>query len=142
LVAAVPHVLPGSLLSALVGAFANEIVTVACGLAVLAIASRSLNAGTPRQLLAHPVLVKLGEWSFAFYLVHGTVVYIALATLGVRPESWLNLLWFAALLVPSIVLAALLHGWVERPLEKRMRRWKDERDRRRTPAEPQAQGVS
>jgi peptidoglycan/LPS O-acetylase OafA/YrhL len=37
-------------------------------------------------------------------------------------------------LVPSIALAWALHAFVERPIEKRLRRWKDGRDQRRSGA--------
>lgn len=119
---------PISAVARVVAAFGNEIVTIGCAVAVLAIAVKTLRGA--RSLLAHPVAVKLGEWSFTFYLVHATIIYTVLSVLGPRPESWLNLLWFAALFVPSLIAAALLHRWVERPIEKRMRRWKDRRDSR------------
>jgi peptidoglycan/LPS O-acetylase OafA/YrhL len=73
------------------------------------------------------VLVKLGEWSFAFYLVHATLIYTAFALFGLQQPSWWNLLWFALLFVVALVTAAVLHQLVERPVEKRMRAWKDSR---------------
>lgn len=124
-----PHYLPGSAAATLVSTFANELVTVACALAILAVATRSVQGGG--SVFAHPVHVKLGEWSFAFYLVHATFMYIVLTFLGPQPASWTNLLWFAGLLAIDIAGAAALHQLVERPIEKRLRLWKDARDLRR-----------
>lgn len=75
--------------------------------------------------------MRLGEWSFAFYLVHATFIYLALRIFGYQEASWLNLVWFAVLLAVNLVAAWALHSFVERPLEKRMRRWKDRRDKAR-----------
>jgi peptidoglycan/LPS O-acetylase OafA/YrhL len=68
-------------------------------------------------------LVALGEWSFAFYLIHATLIYAALGVFGLQPIGWINLLWCAGLLAVAIALAACLHLGVERPLESRMRAW-------------------
>ncbi len=109
--------------------FTNELFTVACGLAIVALASRTLRGH--RSHFESPVQVKLGEWSFAFYLVHATFIYLALRILGHQGTSWRNLGWFAALLAIDLVAAWALHRFVERPAEKRLRRWKDRRDQRR-----------
>lgn len=124
-VVVLPRIAPGSLPAILVQGFANELVIVGCGLVVLALAVRSVAGG--RSVLAHPIMVKLGEWSFAFYLVHATIIYATLAFLGPRPEGWGNLLWYLALLLVSLVASAALHELVERPVEKRLRDWKDRR---------------
>ena len=110
-------------------AFANELFTVACALAIISVAQRAL-AGR-RSLLESPLQVRLGEWSFAFYLVHASFIYLALRIFGPQVPAWRNVLWFAALLVIDLVAAWALHAFVERPLEKRMRSWKDRRDKAR-----------
>lgn len=112
-----------------IATFANELFTVACALAIVALASASLNGR--RVFFATRWQVKLGEWSFAFYLIHATVIYTALRLFGFQDASWSNLLWFVVLLVPCIVGAWALHSFVERPLERRMRRWKDKREAER-----------
>ena len=109
-----------------VGTFANELFTVACAIAIVSLASASLQGR--RVFFSSRWQVKLGDWSFAFYLIHATVIYTALRVFGLQPPSWSNLLWYAALLVVCIVGAWALHAFVERPLERRMRRWKDRRD--------------
>lgn len=106
--------------------FANELFTVACALAIISIAQRALDGR--RSVFASPVQVRLGEWSFAFYLVHASFIYLAVRIFGVQEPSWRNILWFAALLVVDLVAAWALHSFVERPLERRMRAWKDSRD--------------
>jgi peptidoglycan/LPS O-acetylase OafA/YrhL len=73
--------------------------------------------GAFSRVLEHPVLVRLGEVSFAFYLIHLAV--IALVTYVIGP----NHAWFLALAFGiSLALSfALFHG-VEQPLRSRIRR--------------------
>jgi peptidoglycan/LPS O-acetylase OafA/YrhL len=121
----VPALRPGGLPANLVQTFSNELVTVACALAILAVANRSL-AGRP-SILARKFHVRLGEWSFTFYLVHATFIYIVLSVFGAQPASWFNVVWFAVLLAFDITVAAALHYLVEKPVERRLRTWKDAR---------------
>lgn len=115
-----------------VPAFSNELFTLACALAIVAVAQWSL-AGR-RSWFEIPLQVKLGEWSFAFYLVHATFIYLALRIFGVQQTSWVNVGWFVVLLAVDLSAAWALHRFVERPMERRMRRWKDERDAMRAAA--------
>jgi peptidoglycan/LPS O-acetylase OafA/YrhL len=101
--------------------FVNEVVIVLFALMIAAVASRDVD-GT-RSLLRSRPLVVLGEWSYAFYLVHATVVYAALGLLGGRPVGWGGLLWYPVLLVACLGAAAALHLLVERPVEQRLRDW-------------------
>ncbi len=110
----------------------NEFFTVAVGLAIVAMTVHTLNGR--RFLFESRWQVKLGEWSFAFYLVHATVIYLALRVFGYQEPSWQNLSWFGIILVVDIVLAWALHAGVERPVERRMRKWKDARDARKATA--------
>lgn len=107
----------------------NELFTVACGLAIVALAAYSLRG--KKSILESKIQVKLGEWSFAFYLVHATFIYIAMRVFGHQAASWGNLVWFLPLLAVDLVAAWALHSFVERPMERRMRRWKDRRDLRK-----------
>ncbi|MFC9983443.1 acyltransferase family protein [Microbacterium keratanolyticum] len=126
----------GSLLT-YIPAFSNELFTIACGLAIIALASASLRGKRPSRFES-ATQVKLGEWSFAFYLVHATFIYLALRIFGYQEPSWWNLLWFAGLLAVDLVAAWALHSFVERPAEKRMRRWKDRRDHARVAVKQEA----
>lgn len=108
--------------------FGNEIFTVAVGVAIVAVASRTLRG--KNSIFASAWQVKLGVWSFAFYLVHATVIYLALRIFGYQAPSWRNLGWMVVILAVDLVLAWLLHRFVEHPIERRMRKWKDARDER------------
>lgn len=118
--------------------FGNEIFTVAVGLAIVSLAANTLSGR--RSAFEAGWQVKLGEWSFAFYLIHATVIYLALRVIGYQEPSWRNLSWFVVILAIDLVLAWVLHQFVERPIERRMRKWKDQRDRTR--ASRSAQPVS
>lgn len=111
-----------------IAAFGNELFTVAVGISIVGLASFALRGRT--SLFASRWQVRLGAWSFAFYLVHATVIYLALRIFGFQGPSWSNLGWFAVILAIDIVLAWLLYRFIEHPLERRMRRWKDRRDER------------
>jgi peptidoglycan/LPS O-acetylase OafA/YrhL len=65
-------------------------------------------------------IVQLGEWSFAFYLMHLIVLGVVIAV----TERTLGMPWWATTVVGFIlgmVLAAILYEYVEKPLEKRLR---------------------
>ncbi|WMX46447.1 acyltransferase [Streptomyces roseicoloratus] len=76
-----------------------------------------------RSILRSRLLVKLGEWSFAYYLCH-VVVLKVVAKLGYGPTTGLaaNTMALAVAAVAALVVAALLHETVEKPAERRLRR--------------------
>lgn len=88
-------------------------------LAVLAAASRDMEGET--GWLGSPWLIRLGHWSFAWYLVHEIVIRSLLA-LGGRPQGLAETagVWLVALIV-SQALAGLLYTLVEHPTERRLR---------------------
>lgn len=128
-IAAAPLAFPGTLASEILTRFGNEIFTLACVLTIVAVASTTLRGG--RRYFADRVQVRLGEWSFAFYLVHATVMYAVMRFVEPLAPSWSNVLPAAVLLVAATALAAALYHFVEKPVEKRLRTWKDVRDVRR-----------
>ncbi|MFI5618725.1 acyltransferase family protein [Streptomyces sp. NPDC051567] len=69
----------------------------------------------------HRWLVRLGEWSFAFYMVHVLVMRTAEQLFGSRPELATKpaLVFTAAVFGVSLALAWALYRWVEQP----GRRW-------------------
>ncbi|OKL48591.1 hypothetical protein BSR28_01665 [Boudabousia liubingyangii] len=83
-----------------------------------------------RSLMRNQLLVKGGEWSYCFYLVHATVIYIFLEFVGKTKETGASI--FMALVIFSIalVVTAMLHYLVEKPCEKRLRAWGDARFQR------------
>lgn len=82
-------------------------------------AARRELAGSSR-LLSGPVLVRLGELSFAFYMVH----YLVLGAVGILVGRWAQgLPWW---LVPPALLCAAVTAWVanrfiEKPCERALR---------------------
>lgn len=109
--------------------FSNELATVACALLIIGIVGRAVHGG--RSWLEHPIMVRLGNWSYAFYLVHATVIYAVMNLIGgPRGPGWSNLLWGAGIFLVALALSAAIHHGVEVPAERRLRRWKDSRDRR------------
>ena len=74
-----------------------------------------------RDLLASSVLVRLGVWSYAFYLVHWPVLIAVTHLFPGRhtPIRSLELATFSFAVV--LAAAALLHSVVERPMERLLR---------------------
>lgn len=107
----------------------NEWIVILCAVTIAAVARRDLTGGF--SLLRSKALVALGDWSYAFYLVHATIIYALLAIVGRQPAGWAAFAWTALLLALSLAGAAALHLFVERPLERRMRSWWDARAERR-----------
>ncbi|WP_433014020.1 acyltransferase family protein [Kribbella sp. CA-294648] len=98
----------------------KEILTVLYGFLLLAVASRDTRGG--RSLLRSRPLVALGKWSYAFYLVHATILYAIKEYHGVAgPVGWSNLTWYAGICAISIVASWLLYKFVEHPLERKLR---------------------
>ncbi|PCN48036.1 acyltransferase [Curtobacterium sp. 'Ferrero'] len=86
---------------------------------LLASAADADRAGK-RSIFAWKPIVKLGEWSFAFYLVHLVVLRVVIAvTNRTVPMPW----WATSALglVIGVAVAAVLCEYVEKPLEKRLR---------------------
>ncbi|MFF7589594.1 acyltransferase family protein [Kitasatospora purpeofusca] len=78
-------------------------------------------AGTAPRLLSGRTAVLLGEWSYAWYLVHEIGIRCWLWTAG-RPSGTPTLLAVDLLLATGTLAAAgLLHRWVERPCERLLR---------------------
>lgn len=102
----------------------QEVMTVGLAALVVAVAVGELE-GRP-STLSRPRLVRLGEWSFAFYLVHATVIYLMVAVLGPH-RGFVGVLVGVLALVLSLAAAWALHAAVERPAERRMRRAWDQR---------------
>lgn len=88
---------------------------------ILAVATRDVEQKP--SFMRRPWLVKLGTWSFAFYLVHATVMYTFAAVFGVQAASIQNLLWYVPVFGLGLLLAWLLYRFVEHPMEAKMRRW-------------------
>jgi peptidoglycan/LPS O-acetylase OafA/YrhL len=88
----------------------------------LVIAVFALERGHISQALRHRRLLYLGEISFAFYMIHTLVMSYAGLPAG-RPGTQYHVAAYAAILVVSVALSALLHRAYELPAQNRVRRW-------------------
>ena len=80
---------------------------------ILAFAGRR---GAISRMLSHPLLVRLGEISFAFYLCHLAVVKLVDQRIG-----WEHPLSLAIAFGGTLALSFALHHGVERPMRSRVR---------------------
>lgn len=94
-------------------------------LIIVTVATRDAAGGS--SLLRSKVLIRLGEWSFAFYLVHATVIYAFRQFFGKQHMDVANVLWYVPVLLVALFVAWGLYRLVEHPVEGRMRRWGDAR---------------
>ena len=96
-------------------------------LALLVPALATADLRGDRTLWARRVMVRLGELSFAFYLVHQLVIRYAMKLLPTAlgaPDRWSTavcLLATAAIAAASLLAAWLLNRTVEDPLNQRLR---------------------
>lgn len=88
-----------------------------------------------RSVLRTKPMVLLGQWSYALYLVHATIIYFLLDQFGYQQYSVIqNTLWFGLVTVLSIGAAALLYKVIEHPVEQRLRQMQRTWIARRQPA--------
>ncbi|MFD8966672.1 acyltransferase family protein [Streptomyces sp. NPDC059568] len=93
----------------------TSVTVVPLGLLIAAVAQREIRGAG--SVLAHPVAVRLGEWSFAFYLVHRLLLQHTHRLLG-EGRTWSTPAVFgllAAAFALSLLLSWALHRAVERP---------------------------
>ncbi|MFD3523321.1 acyltransferase family protein [Streptomyces sp. NPDC058653] len=85
--------------------------------------------------------VRLGHWSFAWYLVHEIVIRSLLARYG-RTETLATTagFWLLAIVI-SLALAGMAYQWVEHPLERLLRRAGPQAPRSPEPGEKDRTGV-
>ncbi len=99
----------------------NQVTAPFYGLLIATAACRDI-AGR-RSFLRWGPLVRLGQWSYAFYLTHATVIYAVLLWHGGRITGSLPTKAgvIAATLGISIAVAWALYGLVEHPTERKLR---------------------
>jgi peptidoglycan/LPS O-acetylase OafA/YrhL len=115
-----PTVLIGGHLDSHADDAMNQMLGPLYALLIAAVAGRDLH-GRWMVLRSRP-LVALGKWSYAFYLVHATVLYAVVQHyLPQRAPSWDNWRPEAIVLALGIAAAALLYAVVEHPIEKLLR---------------------
>lgn len=117
----------------------NQALAPAFALVLVAAAGRDLSG--KRSIFRSRPLVALGEWSFAFYLIHLTVMHGLLPYMKPsRHVSYTNIWPMLVDLVIALVLSWLCYSFVERPAEKWLRGRFPQRPAR--PAPPAGPGTA
>ena len=90
--------------------------------ALLVVAAACADLESRRTGLGGPWMIRLGHWSFAWYLIHEIVIRIIEGLRG-HPASLLGTVevW-ALVLAVSLALSAAAYQWIERPAERTLRR--------------------
>lgn len=112
----------GSRIDPAIAPFVSEIMVALFAILICAFAVADLEGRT--RLSRSTPLVRLGEWSYAFYLIHATLIYAVLALFGRQHGLW-GVGWIIVLLTASIVCAWALHRLVEHPIERHLRAWQN-----------------
>lgn len=85
-------------------------------------AAAQLDFDAARSWLRLKPMVLLGQWSYALYLVHATIVYALIEAIGVRSYSPLaNVIWLGIVTAMAVAASAVLYTIVEHPVERRLR---------------------
>jgi len=96
------------------------------GLVITAAAQLDL-AGAP-SFLRDRAMVRLGEWSYALYLIHATVIYALIELIGARSSvQYTNVVWLVGVSVVCIVVSAALYRFFEYPVEAWLRAFQKRR---------------
>jgi peptidoglycan/LPS O-acetylase OafA/YrhL len=89
---------------------------------LLIVAAAGLDLEGKSSLLRHRIMVTLGQWSFALYLIHATIIYAFVNQLGARPRIvYSNIGWLVIISLVCIAASGVLYKLVEHPVEKRLR---------------------
>lgn len=70
--------------------------------------------------LRHRAVVRLGQWSYALYLVHYLLIIVAVHFIPPRSSVQCAAAW-CALAAASVAAAGIIYQWWERPIERRLR---------------------
>lgn len=116
------------LIQAIVFGVHRALLPLLFAVVIAAAAQRDLD-GRP-SWLRRPMMVRLGKWSYAFYLVHATIVQVLIVALGHRPPGNINILWLIGVSLAAVIVSATLYHGLEHPLEAWLR---SKQKRRRGP---------
>ncbi|MFI8865592.1 MULTISPECIES: acyltransferase family protein [unclassified Streptomyces] len=107
---------------------------------LLVAAAASADLKGRRTGFSGPWSIRLGHWSFAWYLFHEIVIRSLIGWLG-RPDTQIGIvkIWLLALAI-SLTVAAAAYHWVEHPLERVLRRAGPGGARRAGPGRPPETG--
>lgn len=91
--------------------------------ALVIAAAAQLDLSGARSWLRTKPMVLLGQWSYALYLVHATIIYALINWIGAREYAPVtNVAWFAVVTVVAVGASYLLYSFIEHPVEQRLRR--------------------
>lgn len=93
--------------------------------ALVLIAAADHDLHSPRRsFFAAPPMVRLGEWSFALYLVHTLLLRAMVKVGGWTPPSstWANVATEVVFVAAAVLTSAAAYTLWEKPLERRLRR--------------------
>ncbi|MGQ4333232.1 acyltransferase family protein [Streptomyces hayashii] len=99
---------------------ASQLLSAPLFAALIAAAARADLDGR-RTALGGAWMIRLGHWSFAWYLLHEIVIRVAVFEWGKPAPGVETLVFWAGVLVVSQALAALAYHCVEHPAERRLR---------------------
>lgn len=94
---------------------------------ILILAAAQCDLAADRSFFRARAVVLLGDWSYAFYLTHLTVISVVVSiteSFTTERETWDGALLISVIavsLIMSVAVAAALHYVVEKPLERRLR---------------------
>jgi peptidoglycan/LPS O-acetylase OafA/YrhL len=108
--------------------FSPAAITLVPFCAVIVAAASSDLTGRS-SIFARPTFVKLGQWSFAFYLVHQLVIRVVVARLGVVVDPVVAAVLVVVTLVLALNIAGAVHMLVETPANRALVRAFDRRRR-------------
>lgn len=89
--------------------------------AVLICAAARADLDGRRTGLGGPWMIRLGHWSFAWYLLHEIVLRAAVFHWGRPAPGGATLLFWAGVLLTSQAVAAAAYHWLEHPAERWLR---------------------
>ncbi|MFF1544290.1 acyltransferase family protein [Streptomyces sp. NPDC058291] len=99
---------------------ASQLLSAPLFAALIAAAARADLDGR-RTALGGAWAIRLGHWSFAWYLLHEIVLRMAVFEWGKPATGGETLVFWAGVLIVSQAFAALAYHCVERPAERRLR---------------------
>jgi peptidoglycan/LPS O-acetylase OafA/YrhL len=99
--------------------WSEQAFTPAFVVIVVAAAMRDLNG--QRSFLRSGPMIALGGWSYSFYLVHLSVMYVMTKHVMAPAAGWANLRPILVSLLAATILAWLCYRWVEHPTERALR---------------------
>ncbi len=105
-------------------------------LIIAAAAQLDLRGGP--SLLRNQLMVWLGQWSYALYLIHATIIYALIEWIGPRSTGLVNVGWLGVVTLVCVAASAALYYAVEHPLEQYLRNLQRTRTRAPEPVAAEA----